>query len=507
MYQILIIDDEKMVIESIKGKIDWAYHQAVLAGCCNDGKEAIEMIRRVQPDIIILDMKMPVMDGRDLISYLNENGLLCEIIVSSAYTDFKYTQVAIQANVVDYLEKPLKKSQINEAIRKAVENIKAKQVSHLKNVLTERHYGINIAEPEKVCQEKKEYGMILLGLCSKQEKNGMRALEKKDLEDLEKDIEGICSVCMSALATVFYKKERLHEFVVIFSFHNLSINKNAIEIERFGNKIGKKLSPGFKGFFSWSGIFSSMSEISSVYWQLHRNMFFMNLNHMGVCRTEIVNLNGFSEPFVSEEMKRRMLLAAQRCEIKRIQGYLQEITQKYFEKDVLSMADIDSCWNTMIGIFSQAIDMDESGRHVQDINRVSWNPFYFSTVELIKNRFLESMEPFVCRIAENENQNSKQTVYQIKKDIEENYNQPLSLGYYSEMCFLSEEYLSKLFKQELGVNFIDYLIQVRLEKAERLLKNKELSISDIAYLVGYNDPKYFCRIFKKKYGKPPSMYR
>lgn len=508
MYRIAIIDDERMVIESLKGKIDWKRHQAVLCGSCNNGRDALEMIRRTKPDIVILDMKMPVMEGNELIQRMEEQEYSCEIIVSSAYTEFKYTKIAIQANVVDYLEKPIKETQINEAIEKGIGNIKIKRAGYLKNMLDSSSYNseVTVKQNEKP-EEKREYGMILIGLAAGKKKDEYVALSRNDLEKLEVEIEAICHSSASAAVTVFYRKGRLHEFIVLFTFYGYSIDKNAIEMEYYANRLERKMSVCYQGFLDWSTIFQNTQEIVPVYQQLHKNLLFMNLKHNGVCRTEISWQQMDFLRFFTEESKKRLFLELKRCNMDNILSWVELAAQDCLGKNVLNIADVDFFCRQIMNLIFQGIDSTEiNGNYQQNVGGIEWEAFNFADVSYVKKRLLEDMEQFIRNILEKYQKNSVQIVYRMKKIMEENYQQPLTLKYFADLYYFKEDYLSKMFKQEFGVNFIDYLTQLRMKKAEKLLREKELTVSDVAYLLGYNDPKYFCRIFKKRYGITPSKF-
>lgn len=508
MYRIAIIDDERMVIESLKGKIDWNRHQAVLCGSCYNGKDALEMILKTKPDIVILDMKMPVMDGSELIRCLDEQEYSCEIIVSSAYTEFKYTKIAIQANVVDYLEKPIKEKQINEAIEKAIGNIKSKRNGYLKNMLEGSSYNIEeMPEQSEMIAGKKEYGMILLGMLARRKEEEWLPLNKREMELLEMEIEEICHSSNLAMVTAFYRKGRLHEFVVLFTFHSYSIDKNAIEMEYYANRLERKLSEHYLGFLDWSAIFSSTQEIVPVYRQLHKNLLFMNLKHDGVCRTEISWQQMDFFQFFTEERKKRFFLELNRCNMENTLNWVEMALRECLDKEILNIADIDFFSRQIMSLIFQGMDhADRKEGYSQNVGTVEWEPYDFSDISFIKKRLKFWIEQFVRRMMEKYQKNSVQVAYQMKKVMEENYNQPLTLKYFSDLYYFKEDYLSKMFKQEFGINFIDYLTHIRMVKAEKLLLEKDLSVADVAYLLGYNDPKYFCRIFKKKYGVTPSAW-
>ena len=97
-------------------------------------------------------------------------------------------------------------------------------------------------------------------------------------------------------------------------------------------------------------------------------------------------------------------------------------------------------------------------------------------------------------------------VQEAKNYIEDNYNKEIRLKDVAEAVAISPQYFCKIFKEELGVNFVDYLTSVRMEEAKKMIKQKKMSIKEICFTIGYNDPNYFSRLFKKIVGVSPTEF-
>jgi two-component system, response regulator YesN len=127
------------------------------------------------------------------------------------------------------------------------------------------------------------------------------------------------------------------------------------------------------------------------------------------------------------------------------------------------------------------------------------------------NRALEVFELWIDSavngIEENNNSNSKLVIKKANKYIEKNYMNDLTLEKVSEIVFLSPVYLSKVYKKEMGINFIDYVTKIRIERSKELLRNRNLKVYEISELVGYKNLKYFYKIFKRYTGYTPNKYR
>jgi len=127
--------------------------------------------------------------------------------------------------------------------------------------------------------------------------------------------------------------------------------------------------------------------------------------------------------------------------------------------------------------------------------------------EHLRKWFIDKMTEACCNIISKKEEQSSSLIKKAKAYIEEYYYKDLSLDDVSRIVDISPYYFSKLFKEETGENFIEYLTNIRIEKAKKLLHNRELSIKNICADIGYSDPNYFSRIFKKQVGLTPTEYR
>jgi two-component system response regulator YesN len=120
MYKVLIVDDEALIRKSIEFSIDYNTLPLTVCGLAKNGLEASELIINLNPDIIITDVKMPVMDGIALIRELKENGIEKKVIVVSGYDDYGYLRQALTYGSVDYICKPVDPKELNAALAAAI---------------------------------------------------------------------------------------------------------------------------------------------------------------------------------------------------------------------------------------------------------------------------------------------------------------------------------------------------------------------------------------------------
>jgi len=127
MYKVIVVEDETMVRRGIILTIDWAALDCVIAGEAANGEEGAELAVRLSPDIIVTDVKMPRMDGVEMITKLREQGCRAKFIILTAYSDFKYAQSALRLGVSDYLLKPLRDGDLEQAVRHIREQMEEHQ--------------------------------------------------------------------------------------------------------------------------------------------------------------------------------------------------------------------------------------------------------------------------------------------------------------------------------------------------------------------------------------------
>ena len=118
MYKVVVVEDESMVRKGIILTIDWSALDCVVVGDAANGEEGVELVDRLKPDIVVSDVKMPRMDGVEMIEQLRKQGCKAKFIILTAYSDFKYAQSALRLGVSDYLLKPLKDGELEGAVRK-----------------------------------------------------------------------------------------------------------------------------------------------------------------------------------------------------------------------------------------------------------------------------------------------------------------------------------------------------------------------------------------------------
>lgn len=351
---ILIAEDEKSVNRSMCEFINELGKPYHLVGSALNGKQAFEFFDKNMIDILLADIKMPIMDGLTLIGHVRDKYPNTKTIILSGYNDFHYVQKALQLGVADFLLKPLNK---------------------------EKLISILIKTASKYYQNTIDYSSLMLN----QEKWDMALI------DLESDL-----------------------------FDQIKL----------GNIEGAR---------------QAVENLLSAFKDRVNNDYFRMI------------------PFITDSM---LALNKRMTSYRNMDRYLPSIVEF---KNTLSTRSQNN--------------------------------------EEIEQIMIEFVLTSVKLISDFRKQTSPDIIYHCTKILNEQFNKDISLQEMANITGVTPPYLSRLFKKELGVNYIHYINQLRIEKAKELLNSPHFKIMDIANIVGYGNVNYFSRTFKKITGLSPQDYR
>ena len=521
MYKILIIDDEILIRELIKKSIDFNALGFEIVGEAKDGRQAMEMIEALHPNLLLLDINIPIINGITLAQSVNKEYPEIQIIILSGYSQFDYAKGAIEAGVLDYLLKPLNNSEFIKALSKA------KDVLSNQNQIKKT---ISDYQNQKLRLDKKE---LLLKLIESSENYNSLDLYPLTQTGIHPDAGTfqIATILIDRLEELF--APQLEKELWKFAISNIA--QEILETS-FTSIL-------FQDFDNHIVVLTALDNADSV------KVFATSCHH--ICHAVQKTLNftvtlGISDPFQGlsmmsdayhesiQALKWRFLLGNARCiyqdEVPTLLddlplhhtvsgNLLHELRSGNYENAYNQVEILLSYPRTREEMVFQAIrilsdlgqclkekQIQESGFKLDKmLNELLAFELGVDLKHYVLNCFLEA-EELLSNFSE-----TKQglIVNDAKRYIEQNYmDNTLSLSKIANALFVNSSYLSHLFKQESGSNLSDYLTRVRLDKAKRLLDDNQAqySLSSIAGMVGYKDEYYFNKCFKKLYGISPKKY-
>ncbi|MGN1205608.1 MAG: response regulator [Eubacterium sp.] len=536
MVKVFLVEDEVIIRESVKNSIDWEKEGYEFVGEASDGELALPMILEKKPDIIITDIRMPFMDGLELSRIVKEKLPDTKIIILSGYDDFGYAKEAIKIGVTEYLLKPVSSGVLLEHLSEIAQKIQ-KQQDEKKMV---KVYQQEMQENEKLIKTK-FLRELLSGDMSLAEAldNGkrfeidlsarfFRILLFKYLQDdvllqvfeqveqcedkkagiyvFERGVEGWAFLITSSEDEIEEKTTQLVEKLE-------NISKNHESLNYFGGIGGvvtrvRELNQSFQDadhafaarFVQEPNRIISKKEIDSV----------QKDDEFDVRSFDVINqMQKIIEKFLKNGSKEEI--------VSFVQALFSEISEAHFRSLMFRQYIIMNLYATVMG-FCQRFKREEGScergaeRQLEDM---------LQNEELLKNAVMtvesvQDIEKYVVTLLEKaidlrntiSGRRYSDIIITAQRLIREDYmSEDISLNRVAEQVCMSPSYFSTIFSKEMGKTFVEYLTEVRMEKAKEYLTCSTMKTSEIAFAVGYKDPHYFSFLFKKTQGCTPKEYR
>ncbi len=527
MIKVVLADDEKKIIILLQKLIDWERLGYEIVGIANDGIRALELVKEKQPQILITDIRMPGCDGLELIQQIRRTQPKIHFVIISGYQQFEYAREALKYGVEDYLLKPLKKEELTRLLFKLREKLgEEASIEYRLNKVREKNQETLLSRLRgcvdrrqpflSVYQVNEEFGFHFTEGCF------FAAFVKPDISEAEKSKDGywlmmqhaldilrreIPSVSLESAAAVF--REGIG---VIINCENY----RAVEVKQCFMRIRKEIEKQRELFWDIrttvcvGGRKTQMEALPESMWEA-----------LWLCKDRLCRNDFWRDAqeeqlsFQKDSQKKYSLDPTQKKALFQAAEYLnEEQTEKALEESCYTLLHDDALTGQMVeewfeeALHTCVFGMRQSGT-VEDIffEKVQEKFWYCMDVmdvfRLLKKEILQE----VRRLNEAKASQEARPIMEAKKYMQLHYQEALRLEDVSAVVGFNATYFSTFFKKETGMNFIDYLTELRIEKAKELLCQEEITINDAAETVGYQDLKHFSRLFKKKTGISPSDYR
>ncbi|MFZ7943009.1 response regulator [Neobacillus sp. 19] len=521
--KVLIVDDEKHVREGIKLLGEWEQNGITEIFEAGNGEEAIQLIQTHKPQIIFSDMKMPKMDGTLLLEWIKENQPASKTIVVTGYDDYHYMRKAIHFGSMDYLLKPVDPEILNHTLENAVKEWKkeendrekkassAQLINEMKPVYRDRKLTqlINSDKIEIDLYEEfgfhpsQQYTVVLIRINQKASKafNGDRDLTYFTILNIINELlfESECGIGFRYLANkgeiviIFWKQfDRIEELLAqIYKTINDTIHMSC------PIAIGKTVDKSTR-------LIDSYQHAKQV--MLTSNLLKETENR--VYRQDVLSVETLKSLMVYTA---NIELAVQVGEIGAFEELIEQIARDYTENQYLSLKQLLHLENEYLMISNRWFKTYTITLKVSDDIEKRMDVFFDKSgtfqLEKYKQRIKREIALFLKKVKRKTSQNTSNVIVEIEKYLQANFDRDVKLQEISDHFYISREYISRKFKQEFNVNISDYIVKFRMERAKSLLKNSQLKIYEIANMVGYQDDKYFRKVFKKVIGVTPNEYR
>ncbi len=533
MYKVFLVEDEIVIREGIKNKIRWEEEGFIIVGDESDGELAYPMIIREQPDILITDIKMPFMDGLELSKLLKKDMPQLKIIIISGYSDFGYAQQAIDIGVSEYLLKPITSSKLVAAVKNAATVIEKERKE--KQILDQYQQLVYQKQGEK----RKDFFNALV--------SGKMSLAQILEQEEELGIDMVARV-FCVLLFQFKGQEDMYEYSnelvqcetrmiqALSKFHNIKVfergmdgwafvlmGENELQIHELTRELCSVLIDICEDRVHYFGgigrvvyrvrdlqqsYLDANSAFSLRYFESRDQ--FLSYNDVNDMKSRIGNKINVSELNL-EKLDRNLL-----------EEFLKRGTVHDVDEFVDSYFDGFGSNAMHSTLFRHYIIMDGYSAIMKFLKTLNYPKEKIENSLKSIDGVNDSLSSFedCCKFyksilkeaIELRNKNSQKRyaglIEQAKEYMHLKYSMSdLTLDQVASTVNLSPNYFSSLFNQETGMTFIEYLTDIRMEKAKDYLRCTNKKITEIGFLVGYLDSHYFSYIFKKTQNCTPSEYR
>jgi len=532
MYRVLLVDDELEIRTGLKLKIDWPGLGYAVAGEAQDGREALALLQAERYDLILTDIRMPVMSGLELLKQCAENYPRTKVIVLSGYDDFHFVKAALQCGAKDYLLKPVVRSELTALLGKLREEMESERAA----LASENSTRLALSESRSVLREQ-----LLLEWIGNDDESRVPAL-KNEAKRLAMDgwlHDGAVLQIISAeyrlpegrlgepaegsglfrLAFRMLCRETLEAFDwsdSAFAFchrgysqmmHVIVSSPNEEEADRRMEALGKLLQANVNRYLQVEAVIGVGEPFGGTFGL--RQGFLSALLAWSGSRpgavSQIVTVGeGREDPGDwLPEAEKKLVSALDNADSEAFAGTVEAVIAAggrpmrdvafFVLRAVLLVDQVARRHRLVIPEAQEWLLPDAAWRHGSGSEAIPY-------LNGIAARVIEGVRA-------SRTTGGASAVEAVRDYIDRSYMNEIGLTQLADRFHLNPTYLSELFKKTTGSTFSDYVTQVRLGKAAELLGDPQMRLADIAELVGFANASYLSSVFKKHYGVSPNEYR
>lgn len=515
LYRILLVDDELFFRQGLRAIIDWESCGYEVIGEEDNGEDAFHFIIKHQPEVVITDIRMPECDGLQLIhKVVHEAKLKTKFIIVSGYDEFKYAQQAVKYGVCDFLLKPIDEQILENSLIDIAAKLQSEKKQSRHSLMHHHEDLINIILQEQPTnaqlinyysnmklQVTEQYYFVFI------ENNYYPVIKSRDLhqiDQLQNYLELLNELLPQFESQYLYpqqgklgliiKKSWLREYSSITSLMKQLHRKLSLLEE---GTIHLYYSPICEGINFLKEAYEAAEYVQQFKYYDNRQLFDYNdfksytLRHI----------------MLPAERYKQLLQEMEENDEQRISTEL-DLLFSSFSAEYCSIEAIKASLHKLVADCLQILhEMEIDKNRLSKLNTVlTWDHYNIEWLSL-RNLMLTFLLECGSAIAEERKEMSKGGIQRIKKYIDQHYAEQISLKTIASQFYINPVYLGQLFKKTYDSYFNDYLLQIRINEAKKLLRQTDLRIYEIAEKVGFNHPEYFVAQFEKTEKLSPKAYR
>ena len=525
MYTVYLADDEQLIREGLAETIPWDSLGMNLIGTAEDGRQALKEIRELKPDVGLTDIRMPYLDGLDLISKIREDHPFCRVVIITGHGEFTYAQSAIQLGVSDFVLKPIDVTSLCRTLGKLTQELDSEK--HQQNEVKEMRVQLQQAGEFRLQRQLRRY---MMGRTPRQqflEQMPERLVRARAMILVLLQIDNFDNLTAAMdEETIFSMTQRLEQ-----SIAKVGENTSMISVEEssgrylllFTGAWKEEISFGVRSYIRRLRMVEPAIEFTTVTSLLYDRIDHCQEAYEFVRRgCEYAFQLGSDRDIQPEEVQNGGInplpdIPNVGCVIRSISTFNKKTIREDFEllaNDIRQTGHNSYLYTHMLvsvvygEIVKLLIDINCPIETILDDPLEDYRKILIRTT---LDDMLQELYRFVARICDflDKNINANQSVAErAKAYIEAHYaDSGLTLDQVASEMGISPNYFSAQFKQNTGSSFINYLTNVRISHAKEHLKSGNYKTYEVALRCGYENPTYFSTIFKRRTGVSPSEYR
>lgn len=525
MYKVMIVDDEWLVQEGLKVSLESNFPNIEIVGMASSGREAIEMSAQKQPDIILMDIKMPGINGIEAIENIKRRLQYTKFVIISAYEQFDFAKQAVELGVSHYILKPINQEKLIEVMQRILfelKNEKAQRKKVIENreklekalpvlekgfvysMLLNRDFKSEIKKYKDLFNIDRQQGFVFVIEFDRSDEE--RMMTEITMDSLYPKVQNAVKYkCKSVVGPIIMNRMTIVVFEPIYEFeyeqrvHAMDLVKG---VKQTLNDIADvDIHIGIGSCCSLEKIKNSLEEANYALSKIDKEDI-LHYNDISDVTDETVYT--YTEIKDDETQIINLMENGKKEELLQAVGrFFRKVGEK-FQGDETDLKNVVTELMVMVLSSSYRNNMPESvvgySTYLSEIRRLEHR------VQL-ENWCLRKIEHISEQMHDQKNSHISNVILKAKDYIDNHFNEDIGLNQVSKEVSISPQYFSSIFKEEMGMNFVEYLREKRIEVAKELLRSKRYSVKEICYEIGYNDPNYFSRLFKKIVGVSPTEYK
>ena len=502
MWKVLLADDEPFVREGLRELIAWEELGYSLEGCYKNGKEILENIPLISPELVILDIQMPVMDGLEAAKIIRDKWPQTAVILLTAYSEFQYAKQAIDYRVSSYVMKRNVLEDLPGVLVKMKQQLEQthgdkKRKSRMMSLLLHESEYI---DPLSECSEStyrwftehfKRFRMLVVQGC-RGEKESDEPMKEQMQEKINAAFEG-WEIQILAVSVM--------EYVVLVSMEQK-------EEEELKTRCHSLLSCGGEGtlLLAVSRIYKGIDKVSGAYREIlnYLSTHFLDWNESepNLIFTDRETTSGDEE--ISLIMN-QMITAMENGDKSKASGEADSFLnciRKYSDVRIRS-----ACMMLLAECRRVCREFGWEDEEILHVTHEEGDTRIFRSTSI--SELVGWLRNCVLAVAEktgSEKENEDDLIGRTKAFVEKNYARKLTLDDVAGAVYVNKSYLSRVYKQKTGENLFDTINRRKIEEAKRQIAEEKKKIWEIAELVGVEDTAYFSKMFKRYTGLSPREY-